>query len=265
MLVLNYIPEFKCLLVCKSWFHVLANDFNWFNTVKMKSKGPFECISMSFQHPQLVKIAYKLLIEFPANQWKVYQMWFRRLHFSEEDLIDLKTEYIRLYELSLEKSGLLYNTSPQIEIIAAAFGHLPILSILNVHSDVAIEVAATEGHLDCVKYLINQDVSIPENALILAAYRGHEQIVNFLLDAGNYYVIEGANIHAKEDSALAKAASAGHISIVQNLLRRGANVFAKDSEAYRLACYHEHDQIINLLAKSMGAIPPPRRKRRKKK
>ncbi|KAF5597567.1 ankyrin repeat [Fusarium pseudocircinatum] len=89
--------------------------------------------------------------------------------------------------------------------------------------DSALRVAAREGHIEIIRFLLNESANINETtggALQAAAYRGRLVVMKFLLD-------NGADIDAHDDrfgSALATAAKGGNLTALRMLLDRGANV-----------------------------------------
>ena len=71
--------------------------------------------------------------------------------------------------------------------------------------------AASNGHLDRIKFLVDNGVDIhaqEDQALIPAANGGYLDIVKFLL-------ANGADIHFKEDRLLIDASSEGHLDLVK--------------------------------------------------
>ena len=78
------------------------------------------------------------------------------------------------------------------------------------------------------------------NELIWASGNGHIEVVRELIRAG-------ANVHARDDYALRYASKYGHIEVVRELLRAGADVHACDDYALRWASYHGHIEVVQLL------------------
>jgi len=126
----------------------------------------------------------------------------------------------------------------------------------NIHfaENYAIQLAAHNGHLPIVKYLVNPPVNPADlksalfntigierssrrddlvskgsninalnKALFSATNKGHLNIVQYL-------VSKGANIHADNDRALGYAADKGHLPIVLYLLSLGANTDSLTAE-----------------------------------
>jgi len=82
----------------------------------------------------------------------------------------------------------------------------------------ALEWAANNGHLEVVKYLVlnGADIHARNNGAIeWAAYNGHLEIVKYL-------VLEGANI--RTSYALDNAVIRGNIEVVKFLVPEGANI-----------------------------------------
>lgn len=98
--------------------------------------------------------------------------------------------------------------------------------------ELALHMAATNGHLDCATLLLDHKVSVharngsEETALMLAAQGGHEDLVKRLLE-------RGACIHERNCmgyTPLMKACEHGHIKTVELLLKHGASVTQADHE-----------------------------------
>jgi ankyrin repeat protein len=117
----------------------------------------------------------------------------------------------------------------------------------------ALHLAAFNGHVQVVKSLLDanrKDVNIPDDtgtyALIWASLNGHKKIVQLLLE-------QGANVDAqggRYGNALQAACYAGHYEIVQTLLEQGANVDARGGRygnALQAACYAGHYEIVQTL------------------
>ncbi len=123
--------------------------------------------------------------------------------------------------------------------------------------------AVRDGDHETVIQLLQQGADVNAastlnavTALILAATRGHEQIIDVLLDAG-----ATVNTPDRADStALMYAASKGHVGIVKKLLQRNAAVNKSspkdylDSTALTLAAANGHDAVLELLLKAGADI-----------
>lgn len=158
---------------------------------------------------------------------------------------------------------------------AAANGDLPIVKFLvkggatGAHAfgleGNALLAAATQGHLEVVKFL---SIELPEDkiaklvglnwknlALAAAALLGHLSIVKFLL----IELPEGqrADIHEYDDMALINAAKYGHLNVMKFLLEelpKGlcADIHAGNNKALREASFFGQVKAVELLL-SKGA------------
>ncbi|KIZ06017.1 ankyrin repeat protein [Monoraphidium neglectum] len=98
--------------------------------------------------------------------------------------------------------------------------------------DPPLVLAAGNGHLAVVKYLLSQGAGVEqrsvmqETALIRAAHNGHLNVVEHLLSAG-------AAIDARDlgdNSALHWAAMRGHVEVVRALVAAGADKTARNKQ-----------------------------------
>lgn len=115
----------------------------------------------------------------------------------------------------------------------------------DVHAkcDEALFLASRHGHFDVVCFLMEHgaDVSQKEHrAFRIAAEKGNLQLVKLFLEH------RCSNVHAKGDDALIMAAFHGHSDIVQCLIEHGANV--KCVDLYTPVCHGHYDVVAKLLA-----------------
>ncbi|XP_062575328.1 ankyrin repeat domain-containing protein 50-like [Saccostrea cucullata] len=103
--------------------------------------------------------------------------------------------------------------------------------------DPALHSAATSGHLAIVEYLVEHgaDVNLlsssKENPLYFAAMKGHLHIIRYLLD-------HGADICGSIDtSSLCVASGEGYLEVVEELIKRGADVNLCDRNEQSPLCY----------------------------
>ena len=81
-----------------------------------------------------------------------------------------------------------------------------------------------------------------DQQLVLASEKGYLSLVKELLD-------RGADIHAPQggDKALRLAAEHGHLEVVKLLLDRGADIHAQNDYALKLAATNGHLDVVELL------------------
>lgn len=121
-------------------------------------------------------------------------------------------------------------------------------------------IGAWEGNIPLMELFfsrgadINHVSRIGEQALMLAALKGHDQAVRWLVEHGAQ-----VNRSGKQWSALHYAIFAGHQGIVRFLIERGADVDGRttnDSTALMLTARQGHEDLARLLLQS-GADPKP--------
>jgi len=79
-----------------------------------------------------------------------------------------------------------------------------------------------------------------DQALLLAAYEGHLEVVKLLIK-------NGANVHTRNDEALSFAAREGHFKVVKFLIKNGADVHTRNDRALREAKRMGHTGVTELL------------------
>ncbi|KAL7794329.1 ankyrin repeat-containing domain protein [Trichoderma ceciliae] len=104
------------------------------------------------------------------------------------------------------------------------------------------------------KYNPNSPDSDHQTPLLWATRKGHEDVVNLLIDAH-----ANLEVRDKEQSAtpLIWAARNGYENIVSLLLQRGADVNARDHSErtpLSLASFYKHKSVVQLLLKSGGVV-----------
>jgi len=88
----------------------------------------------------------------------------------------------------------------------------------------ALRYAIFEGHLDIVKYLIEEagvDIHDTDEILFMTFTNCHYDIFNYLVKMG-------ADIHDNDNEALQSAIEDGNLEIVKYLIEAGANIHAND-------------------------------------
>ncbi|XP_067003505.2 ankyrin repeat domain-containing protein 17 isoform X3 [Anabrus simplex] len=151
---------------------------------------------------------------------------------------------------------------------AASAGHVGVAKILlehgagiNTHSnefkESALTLACYKGHLDMVRFLLeagaDQEHKTDEmhTALMEASMDGHVEVARLLLDSG-------AQVNMPTDSfesPLTLAACGGHVDLAMLLIERGANIEEVNDEGYTPlmeAAREGHEEMVALLL-SQGA------------
>ena len=175
----------------------------------------------------------------------------------------------RQYQLLKE-----YKTMNKLLVEAASAGELPLVKFalknkayMHFLQDAALVNAAGEGHLDIVKYLIEEGSGIPPSSLIQAVSNGHFEVIKYLVEKGvpitsvavtravlfsnpdivKYLIEHGADVHAENDYALRWAAREGHFDLVKFLVESGANIHAENDYALLWAIENDHFDIVRYL------------------
>lgn len=125
--------------------------------------------------------------------------------------------------------------------------------------------ACEQGHLNEAKHLCNRSIFPHSNphvhnevGLRMAAFNGHLNVVEFLLTSCELLELghSFSNIHAGNDDALILACSNGHLELVQFLLTSPkilesghsfSNIHAQDDEGFRSACCNQHSHVVQWL------------------
>ena len=121
----------------------------------------------------------------------------------------------------------------------------------NVDEDEALSLACENGHLNVVKYLVENGANIHvgiERPLRSACREGHLKVVKYLVE-------HGANIRETNDEyALVVAAEEGHLAVVQYLVEQGAHIQGQYNEALRSACRYGHLAVVQYLVEQGADI-----------
>ncbi|XP_045468094.1 ankyrin repeat domain-containing protein 17-like isoform X2 [Harmonia axyridis] len=146
---------------------------------------------------------------------------------------------------------------------AASAGHVGLAKLLlahgagiNTHSnefkESALTLACYKGHLDMVRFLLeagaDQEHKTDEmhTALMEASMDGHVEVARLLLDSG-------AQVNMPTDSfesPLTLAACGGHVDLAMLLIERGANIEEVNDEGYTPlmeAAREGHEEMVHLL------------------
>jgi ankyrin repeat protein len=121
----------------------------------------------------------------------------------------------------------------------------------NAQKKFLLDICATHGKLDFIKYLVETGVKVKSpvgnNALKSAAAMGYLEIVKYLLE-------KGADPKVDDSFAMRWAAREGHYEVVKVLLEAGAYARAKGDYAFKMANNYGHKKIVKLLSQ-FGADP----------
>ncbi|XP_052805997.1 uncharacterized protein LOC128235246 isoform X1 [Mya arenaria] len=148
----------------------------------------------------------------------------------------IRYEFPKTVSILLEKGKANPNTERKLGlvapiVIAAAYGNEEIMSILLQHPDINIDVSIRGG----------------EMAVHHAAMEGCGKILEMLIN-------RGAKFDAQDetgDTPLLLAAKSGHYEIVQDLIRKGANVNHRNHEGHDAWYYAIEDEEDNSLLQNL--------------
>ncbi|XP_035225607.1 ankyrin repeat domain-containing protein 17-like, partial [Stegodyphus dumicola] len=221
----------------------------------------------------------------------------------------LKGAKVKNQDINMKSQQEIHSTLPSIVcpegntplMFACAAGHEAIVRVLldagarvedhNENGHTPLMEAASAGHVEVAKLLVDRGASInthsnefKESALTLACYKGHLEMVRFLLEAGadrehktdemhtalmeasmdghvevaRLLLDSGAQVNMPADSfesPLTLAACGGHVELAMLLLDRGANIEEVNDEGYTPlmeAAREGHEEMVALLL-SQGA------------
>ena len=102
---------------------------------------------------------------------------------------------------------------------------------------------AKEGDLEGVKSMRSKGVTEHgyKSALREASDNGHLDIVKYLIEE------IGVDVHSFNDIALRWAAENGHLEVVKYLIEKGADPSVYDNQALKSASYNKHIDVVNYL------------------
>ena len=115
-------------------------------------------------------------------------------------------------------------------------------------SDVYIQMVQFVRSVNTTNWLRNKEEVISfqdkNEALTFASQEGHIDIVKYLVE-------NGADIHARDELALREASENGHVEVVKFLLENGADIHGRDylgsDAALREASNNGHVEVVNYL------------------
>jgi ankyrin repeat protein len=144
---------------------------------------------------------------------------------------------------------------------ASAAGHEGVVRVLTeAGADVNLEcyggttlgVALRRGYLNIVKILLDAGADVNAangQALREASYREHEEVAQFLIEAG-----AAVNMKYNGETPLGVASRRGCMKLVKVLLDAGADVDAANGQALREASYGEHEEVLRFLIEAGAAV-----------
>ncbi|KAJ3822663.1 ankyrin repeat-containing domain protein, partial [Lentinula raphanica] len=185
---------------------------------------------------------------------KAFKNWTKNFRTQREKTLKLENifaEEIKLhvtawFGLETSTQNLLTNTDTDINKMSKYF-------------ETALQIAAARGHQDIVKFLVQQGAEINAQggeygtALQAAATRGHKDIVELLVQRGAEINAQGGEY----DTALYTAADRGHKDIVELLVQQGAEINAQGGEygtALQVAATRGRKNIVELLVQQGAEI-----------
>jgi len=175
---------------------------------------------------------------------------------SNQELIDSsKTGDLEKVKTLVEGGANIHVCNDYAVRLASENGHLEVVKYLveqqgaNIRAcyDYALRYASYNGHLEVVKYLYDKGADIHtcnNDAVCCASYNGHLEVVKYLVE-------QGADIHACNDYALCCASQNGHLEVVMYLVEQGADIHAEDNYALCCASQNGRSKVVEYL-KSLG-------------
>jgi ankyrin repeat protein len=105
--------------------------------------------------------------------------------------------------------------------------------------DGASHIASIHGHIELVKYLIQNGI---KNiwSVCRACRHGHLEVVKYLLE-------NGAETRTQYFDALSTASQHGHLEVVKLLVENGGDIHFNNDEALRLAFENGHLEVVKYL------------------
>lgn len=205
------------------------DTLKYWNSVKYKNYKSFYLKMIYYVSKLLEKFKYSYVGGNPEKQFAIMQ--------KAENIPD---------QLLIEGA-----TQGEIELVKEAIRRG---ANVHVYSELPLRLASREGHLDIVKYLVeNFDANIHANnegALLWASGNGHLDIVKYLVEYTTSMfardaVENGAN--ANYESALITASYNGHLDVVQYLVEHGADIHVEDDLPLRLANHYGRTKVAEYL------------------
>lgn len=116
---------------------------------------------------------------------------------------------------------------------------------ISLDKNLLLNIAVINGHLDIVKYLIENGANVNNPGVIptlsYASNHGHLNIVKYLIE-------NGANIHVNNEQALFFAAGKGNLDVVKYLIENGADIHANNEQALKTAAKYGRNEVVDYLS-----------------
>jgi ankyrin repeat protein len=111
----------------------------------------------------------------------------------------------------------------------------------------ALRLSSENGHLEVVKYLVENGADNINNPLRVSSENEHLSVVKYLVE-------KGADIHISDDYPLRVSVDNGNIDMVKFFISSGANLDASKGEALLTSISDNRNDIANLLLSSGADI-----------
>ncbi len=109
----------------------------------------------------------------------------------------------------------------------------------------ALYIACSRGHIDIVKYLIEECRVEPwQHELFGACKEGRTEVVKYLVEECH------ARIGAEDNRALKLASKENHTDVIILLIENGAHMYVNDYEPLKWAKYYRNQELIDYLIES---------------
>ena len=229
--------------------------------LQTKTNEPFEKIYNYLVYTQLVKrldpitqamIYYQQGDMNSFNKFTNIQKFLALFLLNKRDIIEIylpHVGYLKFIDF-MDKKLLSQDDLNSILLSMAGSGNMKGLLMLkergadiHYHEYLPFRVAVEKGHLDIVKYLLENGAKMSSgnnDAIRLASFHGYLDIIKYLIE-------NGADIYALDGIALEFASKNGHLNLVRFLLEN--YTFNHDSlyRAIREAKMHNHIEIVKQL------------------
>jgi hypothetical protein len=205
------------------------------------------------------------------NQWLILIGCFQKTNLEIERIISFSTLFQRMDFINVCEEGRLdrvielVNNGVDIHAdedygfrIACLYGHLDIIKYLmeqedkpNIHVDdeYGFQLICQNRHLEVFKCLMEYD-NKPNNHVYKeygfqwACHNGHLEVIKYLMSLDNK-----PNIHTDEDYGFRIACLHGQLEVIKYLMKQDdkPNIHVINEEGFRCACFNGHLEVIKYL------------------